>query len=115
MHEITVALSVLEGVAETAKEQGIERVSVVHVRLGALSGIVRDALLFSWDVASAETVAAGSELRIEEIPLAVFCEYCEDERAPAPGSGLLCPECGNPAPRILRGREMQLVAMEVPA
>ncbi len=115
MHEITVALSVLEGVAETAQEQGIDRISVVHVRIGALSGIVRDALLFSWDVATAETVAAGSELRIEEIPLVVFCEYCEGERAPAPGAGLLCPECGNAAPRIVRGREMQLVAIEVPA
>jgi hydrogenase nickel incorporation protein HypA/HybF len=115
VHEVTVALGLLEGVQATAQEQGIERVTVVHVRIGALSGIVRDALLFSWDVASAETVAEGSELRIEEVPLAVFCERCEDERAPRPGTGLLCPECGIPCPRILRGREMQLVAMEVPA
>jgi hydrogenase nickel incorporation protein HypA/HybF len=115
MHEITVAMSVLESVSETAREQGIERVSVVHVRIGALSGVVRDALLFSWDVATAETIAEGSELRIEEIPLVVFCEYCEDERSPIPGTGLLCPECGTPCPRIVSGREMQLVAMEVPA
>jgi len=115
MHEITVALSVLEGVRETAREQGIEHVSVVHVRIGALSGVVRDALLFSWDVATTQTIAEGSELRIEEIPLVVFCEYCEGERAPKPGFGLLCPECGTASPRIVRGREMQLVAMEVPA
>jgi hydrogenase nickel incorporation protein HypA/HybF len=115
MHEITVAMSVLEGVSETAREQGIERVSVVHVRIGALAGVVRDALLFSWDVATAQTVAEGSELRIEEVPLVVFCEYCEDERAPDPGTGLLCPECATPCPRIVSGREMQLVAMEVPA
>lgn|SRR5580704_10854211 len=114
MHEITVALSVLEGVQATALEQGIERVNVVHVRVGALSGIVRDALLFSWDVATAETVAEGSELRIEEIPLVVFCEYCEVERAPKPGSGLVCPDCGMSCPRIVSGREMQLVSMEVP-
>jgi hydrogenase nickel incorporation protein HypA/HybF len=115
MHEITVALSLLEGVEETALEQGIESVSAVHVRIGALSGVVRDALLFSWDVATAETIAAGSRLCIEEIPLVVFCEFCEDERAPLPGTGLLCPECGVAAPRIVRGREMQLVSMEVPA
>jgi hydrogenase nickel incorporation protein HypA/HybF len=114
VHEITVALSVLESVQETAQQQGIERVSAVHVRIGALSGVVRDALLFSWDVATAQSVAEGSELRIEEVPLAIFCEYCEDERAPAPGTGLLCPECGNPSPHIVRGREMQIVAMEVP-
>ncbi len=115
VHEITVALGLLEGVEMTAHAQGIEHVNVVHVRVGALSGVVRDALLFSWDVATADTVAAGSRLCIEEIPLVVFCERCEGERAPHPGSGLLCPQCGTPAPRIVHGREMQLVAMEVPA
>ena len=101
MHEVTVALSLLEGVETFARAQGIERVTRVNVRIGALSGIVRDALLFSWDVASAETLAAGSELSVEEI-------------APVPGSGLLCPACGLPAPRIVSGREMHLVSLEVP-
>jgi hydrogenase nickel incorporation protein HypA/HybF len=114
VHEITVALTLLDGVQATASDQGIDRVSAVHVRVGALSGVVRDALLFSWDVATADTIAEGSRLLIEEIPLVVFCERCEGERAPRPGTGLLCPECETPSPRILRGREMQLVAMEVP-
>ena len=115
MHEITVALGLLEGVQETARAQGIERVCAVHVRIGALSGVVRDALLFSWDVATAESIAEGSLLSIEEVPLVVFCERCDGERAPLPGSGLLCPGCGTPSHRIVSGREMQLVAMEVPA
>lgn len=115
MHEITVALGILEGVQSAAREQGAQSVSAVHVRVGALSGVVRDALLFSWDVATAETIAEGSRLCIEEIPLVVFCERCEDERAPLPGTGLLCPNCGTPSPRIVHGREMQLVSMEVPA
>lgn len=114
MHEVTVALSLLEGVEATAQQQGIERVAVVHVRVGALSGVVRDALLFSWDVATAGTVAQGSVLTIEDVPLVVFCERCEAERAPVPGTGLLCPECAIPCPHIVRGREMQLVSMEVP-
>jgi hydrogenase nickel incorporation protein HypA/HybF len=114
VHEIAVALSILDGVQASASEQGVERVSAVHLRVGALSGVVRDALLFAWEVAAAGTIAAGSRLCIEEIPLVVYCERCADERAPVPGSGMLCPDCGTPAPRIVRGREMELVAMEVP-
>lgn len=110
-----MALSLLDGVQATAKERGIERVNAVHVRVGALSGIIRDALLFSWEIAVADTIAEGSKLCIEEIPLVVFCELCEEERAPRPGTGLVCPECGTPSGRIVRGREMLLVAMEVPA
>lgn len=114
MHEVSVALSLLEGVESTAREQGIDRVSAVHVRIGALSGIMREALTFSWDVVTAETICEGSRLQVEEVPLVVYCERCGQERAPRPGSGLVCPECYAVAPRILSGREMQLVAMEVP-
>ena len=114
MHELSVALSLLEGVSEAAARQGIERVFAVRVRVGALSGIACDALRFSWDLAAAETVAAGSELKIEVVPLVVFCEQCRTEQAPSPGSGLLCPRCNTAARDIVRGRELELVAMEVP-
>lgn len=113
MHELSVALSLLEGVEETAALQGIERISAIHVRVGALSGIAPDALSFSWELATVDTIAAGSALRIETVPLAVYCERCGAEREPRAASGLVCPECGGTCPTIVRGRELQLVAMEV--
>ena len=114
MHELSVALNLLEGVQETATRDGIERILAVHVRVGALSGIAPDALRFSWELATAGTVAADSALRIEDVPLVVFCERCAAERAPRAASGLMCPSCGSACPTIVRGRELQLVAMEVP-
>ena len=114
MHELSIALSLVEGVQETAAREGIQRVTAVHVRVGALSGIAPDALRFSWELATAGTVAADSALRIEDVPLVVFCERCAAERAPRAASGLVCPDCGSACPSIVRGRELQLVAMEVP-
>ncbi len=115
MHEVSVALSLLEGIQSTAAEQGIDRVYRVHVRVGALSGVARDALLFSWDVVTAQTICEGSELRVEDVPLVIYCRLCGGERAPLPGTGLLCPQCATVSPHIVRGREMDLVSMEVPA
>ncbi|MDP9104959.1 MAG: hydrogenase maturation nickel metallochaperone HypA [Candidatus Eremiobacteraeota bacterium] len=114
MHELSVALDLLEGVQQTATRDGIDRILAVHVRVGALSGIAPDALKFSWELATAGTVAADSVLRIEDVPLVVFCDRCAGERAPRSASGLTCPSCGSACPTILRGRELQLVAMEVP-
>ncbi len=114
MHELSVALSILDQIEESAAREGIERVSAVHLRVGALSGIAPDALLFAWDLASADTVAASSVLRIEDVPLSVFCERCGAERAPPSGQGLVCPVCGEPSSTIVRGRELALVAIEVP-
>lgn len=114
MHELSVALGLLEGVCETASRDAIDRVLAVHVRVGALTGIAPEALQFSWELASAGTVAEKSALKIDHIPLIVFCDRCASERRPAPASGLVCPECGSTCATIVHGRELQLVAMEVP-
>ncbi|MFN2460302.1 MAG: hydrogenase maturation nickel metallochaperone HypA [Candidatus Velthaea sp.] len=114
MHELSVALSLIEGIDDSARRDGFERVLAVHVRVGALSGIAPAALLFSWRLATAGTLAADSRLEIEDVPLVVFCEHCEAERTPRTASGLICPDCGNACPHIVRGRELQLVAVEVP-
>ena len=114
MHELSVALSLIEGIHETAVRDGFERVTAVHLRVGALSGIAPDALRFSWKLATVGTLAADSALEIEDVPLVVYCERCESERTPRGGTGLLCPECESACPTIVRGRELQLVAVEVP-
>jgi hydrogenase nickel incorporation protein HypA/HybF len=114
MHELSVALGLIEGIQDSASRNGFDRVMCVYVRVGALSGIAPDALRFSWSLASAGTLAENSTLEIEDVPLVVFCEYCEAEREPQPGHGLICPECRNVAPTIVQGRDLQLVAVEVP-
>jgi hydrogenase nickel incorporation protein HypA/HybF len=112
VHELSLALGILDSITEQAARHHVERVSAVHLRVGAMSGIVRDSLRFSWELACANTVAAGSRLDIEEVPLAVFCDACGQEKT-LEQIILRCPTCGAATPRILRGREMQIVAMEV--
>ncbi|HEY4440756.1 MAG TPA: hydrogenase maturation nickel metallochaperone HypA [Candidatus Elarobacter sp.] len=114
MHELSIALGMIEEIAASAQRSGFERVLAVHVRVGALSGIAPDALRFSWELASAGTLAADSTLRIEDEPLVVWCERCAAERAPLGGAGLICPHCAEPCPTIVRGRDLKLVAVEVP-
>jgi hydrogenase nickel incorporation protein HypA/HybF len=113
MHELSLALSLLDQVGEVAAREGATRVASVRLRVGRMSGIVRDALLFSWDLARAETVAADATLVIDDVAVAVWCPRCDAERGVADGAGLCCAECGAVAPTIVRGRELELVTMEV--
>ncbi len=87
--------------------------TAVRVRIGALSGISGAALRFAWNLAAEQTVAAGSELQIEDVPLAVTCSGCGEQETTAANAGLACPTCGSVATTVVRGRELQLVAMEV--
>jgi hydrogenase nickel incorporation protein HypA/HybF len=113
MHELSLALSLLDEVGAAAEREGATRVATVRLRLGAMSGIMRDALLFSWDLARSGTIASEAELLIDDVPVAVWCPRCDGERAVPPGEGLVCSTCGAVAPKIVRGRELELVAMEV--
>jgi len=106
-------LSLLDEIGDAALREGASRVTSVRLRIGRLSGVTVDALTFAWDLARADTVASEAELRVEEIPVTVMCAQCGREGEPRDGGGLICSACGAPAPTILRGRELELVAMEV--
>jgi hydrogenase nickel incorporation protein HypA/HybF len=68
MHELSIAISLIELAQEEAERLGNARVSSVHVKLGCLAGVAKEALLFSYDLACEGTPLEGSELIIEETP-----------------------------------------------
>jgi hydrogenase nickel incorporation protein HypA/HybF len=88
------------------------RVSAVHVRIGALSGVAPESLRFSFDVVAAGSIIEGARLEIECVRTTIWCEGCGTERE-AEDDRLLCTRCGQPSPRVVRGRELELAAVEV--
>ena len=52
-------MSIIETAREEAERRGVQ-VTAVHLRLGALSGVVKDALFFSCKMASQDTPLTGS-------------------------------------------------------
>jgi hydrogenase nickel incorporation protein HypA/HybF len=113
MHELSIAMSMIEMATEEAGRHGAERVLAVHLRLGPLSGVVKDALLFSWDVACDDTPLAGSRLLIEETPVEVYCPNCCECRPLASPQWLYCPVCETPTGDVRRGNELEVVALEM--
>jgi hydrogenase nickel incorporation protein HypA/HybF len=113
VHELSIAMSLVDAACEEAERLGDVRVVALRVRLGPLSGVVSDALSFSFDVATQGTAIQGARLDIEIVRLAVYCPVCAAEREPTGPQHLRCPVCATPTPRVLRGRELELAAMEV--
>jgi len=58
-------MGIVEAAMDEARQRNLQ-VSAVHRRLGALSGVVKDALLFSYEVACQDTPLEGSRLLIEK-------------------------------------------------
>jgi len=113
MHELSIAMSIVEMAQEELQRQGSVQVHAVHLRLGFLSGVVKQALLSSYEMACLGTPLEGSQLLIEEVPVEIFCPKCELPRAVNSIQWFYCPECGSPSPTVLRGKELEVVALEV--
>ena len=113
MHELSIALSILDIAAEVAERQGGGSVAAIHLRLGPLSGVIPAALCSAYKLARESSALSKAELLIEEVPLVAYCSKCSQERAPSSPFDLFCPECNSPMPNIIRGRELEVVALEI--
>ena len=115
MHELSIALSMIEMATEEAERRGGARVNALYLKLGPLSGVVKDALLFSYEVACHGTLLEGSQLIIEDVPLVIYCRACQSERQLESVQRFSCPVCGTLSSDVVRGRELEFVAMEIEA
>lgn len=113
MHELSIAMSLVERACEEVERRGGCRVDALFLRLGPLSGVVEDALRFSWDLATESTAIAGARLVIEHVPLVVRCPRCEAERELPGIQHFRCPDCGGPVDEVVTGRELELRALEI--
>jgi hydrogenase nickel incorporation protein HypA/HybF len=113
VHELSIALSIVEGAEEEVLRQGGGRVSVVYLKLGPLSGVVKEALLFSYQLACEGTSLEGSQLVIEDVPLKIHCPVCHADCAPVSIQCLACSTCGAASERVVEGANLELTALEL--
>ena len=66
MHELSIAVQIVEIAEDELVRHGGDRVRSIHLQLGALSGVAREALQFSFVLACEGTSAEGASLVIED-------------------------------------------------
>jgi hydrogenase nickel incorporation protein HypA/HybF len=113
MHELSIALGILDAAQEEAERHGPCQVRAVHLKLGPLSGVVKEALLFSYDLAAEDTPLRGSRLVIEETTVAVLCPVCRERRPIRSLQSFRCATCDAPAVDVVAGRELEVTGLEI--
>jgi len=113
VHELSIAQSLIEVACDTAQREGARRVTKLFTRIGALSGVVKEALQFSFAIAAEGTACEGAVLNVEDVQVTVMCPLCDGPRTLQGAYDFGCPVCGAPTPDILTGRELVLVSLEV--
>jgi hydrogenase nickel incorporation protein HypA/HybF len=112
MHELSIALNIVDGVLEEAQQRGL-RVAAVHLRLGPLAGVDEQALVFVYPMACEGTPLEGTQLVVQRTEAVVCCPVCEREAPPPTVYDLRCPICGSCDARVFCGTELEITALEI--
>lgn len=119
MHELSIAEGIIEilerqikSIRDKALSTNTGRVKAIKLKIGEMSGVVPDALKFSFEIASKGTIAEGAELYIEHVPLTAFCSDCS-ESFHIKGYCFECSRCGGTNFKVITGRELLIEEIEV--
>jgi hydrogenase nickel incorporation protein HypA/HybF len=113
VHELSIAMSIVAAVQEESAVASGNGVEAVHVRVGVLSGVVPDALAFSYALATADTALEGSRLVIDSVPATISCPHCDTEQPVVSVQQMCCAVCGTPSAAVVQGRELMVTALEI--
>ena len=110
MHELSIARNIVAIVCERA---GVTPVKRVTLEVGALSGVMAEAIAFCFPIVAEGTACAGALLEIREIAARARCRTCGADFA-QPRLGAPCP-CGSRENDRTAGGELNVKEMEFEA
>ncbi|MBI5101298.1 MAG: hydrogenase maturation nickel metallochaperone HypA [Nitrospirae bacterium] len=113
MHEVSIALNVLDIITAQCKKEGYQRIDAVRLRIGRASGIMPDALSFAFEAIKGDSIAGHAGLEIEEVPVTGSCRDCNAVFTSDGEYVLACPVCNSGSFSITGGRELDIIDMEV--
>lgn len=108
MHELSIACSIVEVVADAAKGRKVHRVTV---EIGELSGVMADSIALWFPEVARGTEVEDARLEIRQIAAVACCEACGAE-FPTPSLLTPCP-CGSFRCKRLQGEELSVKSIEL--
>jgi hydrogenase nickel incorporation protein HypA/HybF len=107
MHEMSIAMQIIQQLEEIAARNNVIRIDEVEVEVGVMQQVVPEALHLSFSSATEGTVAENAKLIISEEPMTAECGDCGCEFSPTL-EDFTCPRCKQASARITSGNSITL-------
>lgn len=112
MHEMSLCEGILQVMEDESRNQGFSQVKNLWLEIGRLSGVEVEALRFSFDAVTRNTIADGAGLNIIDLPGYAWCMQCA-ETVEVFQRFDECPKCGSYQLQVTGGDEMRIKELEV--
>ncbi len=107
MHEMSLAINIVEIACQTAKKNSAGKITSIEVEVGKLAGVLEDSLSFCFQAARHKTLAENAKLEIFSIPGKGHCTTC-NHTFETDTFFTLCPKCQGLAVEILQGKDLKI-------
>lgn len=112
MHEMSVAQNILEIVREHVSSDDGKNVHTIKLKIGELSGVVPDSLLFCFDIIKNDSLFKNAVLNVEYVPITAMCKSCNKISQLEYGV-FICPICYGNDIELITGNELNIVEIEM--
>lgn len=112
MHELSIISNIVEIATEEVIRAGGEKVEVIELEVGDLTGVELSALKFVWDSGVQESVLAEAQYLIHCIPGKGRCSEC-DTLFEIKEWFDPCPLCGSYQREIVAGKELIVKSLTI--
>lgn len=107
MHELSIALSIIDLANETLKNKEQSVVSEIELEIGKFAGVDTAALLTALEMASARTPFSSARFRITPVKATAKCRDCGTE-FDLENYLSSCPACKSFRTMVITGKELRL-------
>ncbi len=112
MHEVGITQHILEIALDHARKARACKITSLSVEIGALSGVIPEAVEFCFEAVTRGTLAEGARLNIVRIPGRGRCRDCGRETE-LDTYTFNCPHCESFDLERLQGDELRLTELEI--
>jgi hydrogenase nickel incorporation protein HypA/HybF len=107
MHELSLALDVLDIVMKEADKNNVTVIHEIHLDVGELSGVETDVLKTALEITGKSSLIGNAKISVNKIPGKGMCKLCNMEFGM--GSFMdVCPICHSSPSEISGGKEFRL-------
>ena len=107
MHEMGIAIDLIEQVLKVGKENNLKSISEIEIEAGVLRLIEPEAMQVAWKSVCEETIAEGSTMKLSEIAPSAKCRKCNNMFTPEMDD-FRCPKCSIADVELISGNDLIL-------
>jgi hydrogenase nickel incorporation protein HypA/HybF len=112
VHELAVTESILKIALDYAEKEHAVSVSEIFLKIGKLSSIVDDSVVFYWQFVSKDTICEHAKLHFERVPARFHCNEC-DQEFEIQEEFTVCPNCSSANLKLVQGDEFQMDSIAI--